>query len=163
MDAVADAAGKETDKPPFYYAEESQQNQFLCEACGSFNDILGKFGYCSVCGTRNDLQELDQTCDVIMCVSIYEGFGMPIVGGQAVGRPVVTSNISSMPEVGGKGACYVNPFSVESIRKGVDRVLSDSAYRGELVSRGRENCKRFSAESICRQYMDVYERVAAHA
>ena len=41
MDAVADAAGKETDKPPFYYAEESQQNQFLCEACGSFNDILG--------------------------------------------------------------------------------------------------------------------------
>ena len=58
MDAVADAAGKETDKPPFYYAEESQQNQFLCEACGSFNDILGKFGYCSVCGARNDLQEL---------------------------------------------------------------------------------------------------------
>ena len=58
MDAVADAVGKETDKPPFYYAEESQQNQFLCDACGSFNDILGKFGYCSVCGTRNDIQEL---------------------------------------------------------------------------------------------------------
>ena len=58
MDAVADAIGKKTDKPPFYYSEESQQNQFLCEACGSFNDILGKFGYCSVCGTRNDLREL---------------------------------------------------------------------------------------------------------
>ena len=60
MDAVADAAGKVTQKPPFYYAETSQQNRFSCEACGSFNDILGLFGYCSVCGTRNDLQELSE-------------------------------------------------------------------------------------------------------
>jgi len=58
MDAVADAVGKNTNKPPFYYAEESQQNKFTCNACGAFNDILGRFGYCSVCGTRNDLQEL---------------------------------------------------------------------------------------------------------
>ena len=58
MDAVADAVGKNADKPPFYYAEVSQQNKFTCNACGAFNDILGRFGYCSVCGTRNDLQEL---------------------------------------------------------------------------------------------------------
>jgi hypothetical protein len=59
MDAVADAAGKNVEKPPFYYAEESQQKRFTCTACGSFNDILGKFCYCSVCGTRNDLHELE--------------------------------------------------------------------------------------------------------
>jgi hypothetical protein len=58
MDTVADAVGKDAEKPPFYYAEESQQNKFTCDACGGFNDILGKFGYCSACGTRNDLQEL---------------------------------------------------------------------------------------------------------
>ena len=58
MDAVADAVGKNTEKPPFYYAEESQQNNFACSACGGLNDILGTFGYCSVCATRNDLQEL---------------------------------------------------------------------------------------------------------
>ncbi len=58
MDAVADAIGKNAEKPPFYYTEESQQNKFTCNACGAFNDILGRFGYCSVCGTRNDLQEL---------------------------------------------------------------------------------------------------------
>jgi hypothetical protein len=58
MDVVADAVGQKTDKPPFYYAEVSQQNKFTCTACGAFNDILGRFGYCSVCGTRNDLQEL---------------------------------------------------------------------------------------------------------
>lgn len=66
MDAVADASGKNTEKPPFYYAEETQQNRFTCDACGAFNDILGSFGYCSVCGTRNDLQELsDKTISLI--------------------------------------------------------------------------------------------------
>jgi len=59
MDAVADAADAAiTEKPAFYYAELSQQNRFTCKACGGFNDILGTFGYCTVCGTRNDLQEL---------------------------------------------------------------------------------------------------------
>jgi hypothetical protein len=57
LDAVAEAVGK-SDKPPFYYAEETQQNKFNCEACGTFNDILETFGYCSRCGTRNDLQQL---------------------------------------------------------------------------------------------------------
>jgi hypothetical protein len=59
MDAVADAAGKDIEKPPFYYAEESQQNKFTCGACGEFNDILGRFGYCNACGTRNDLREFE--------------------------------------------------------------------------------------------------------
>jgi hypothetical protein len=58
MDAVADAAGKDIEKPPFYYAEESLQNKFTCTECGELNDILGRFGYCSVCGTWNGLQEL---------------------------------------------------------------------------------------------------------
>lgn len=61
MDAVAEAAGKGAEKPPFYYAEESQQNKFNCHACGEFNDILGTFGYCSICGTRNDLQEFERS------------------------------------------------------------------------------------------------------
>jgi hypothetical protein len=60
MDAVADASGNNVEKPPFYYAEESQQNKFKCNACGSYNDILGVFGYCSRCGTRNDFQELSE-------------------------------------------------------------------------------------------------------
>jgi hypothetical protein len=60
MDAVADAAGSSSPKPAFYYSEQSQQNRFTCRACDGFNDILGHFGYCSVCGTRNDLQELTE-------------------------------------------------------------------------------------------------------
>jgi len=59
MDAVADAVGKEGDKPSFYVSEQSQQNKFTCKACDEFNDILGRFGYCSLCGTRNDLADFE--------------------------------------------------------------------------------------------------------
>jgi hypothetical protein len=59
MDAVADAIGQEGDKPAFYVSEESQQRKFTCVACEEFNDILGRFGYCSSCGTRNDLAEFE--------------------------------------------------------------------------------------------------------
>lgn len=62
MDEVADAAGKDAaDKPAFYIAEESQQHKFKCRVCDEFNDILGRFGYCSLCGTRNDLVEFEDT------------------------------------------------------------------------------------------------------
>ena len=55
MDEVAKAIGNASEKPKFYYAEESQQTRFVCSECGGWNDILGNFGHCSSCGTRNDL------------------------------------------------------------------------------------------------------------
>jgi hypothetical protein len=59
MDIVADAVGKESEKPAFYVSEQSQQRKFTCGACEEFNDILGRFGYCSLCGTRNDLADFE--------------------------------------------------------------------------------------------------------
>ena len=59
MDTVADAACQGAEKPAFYISEESQQRKFSCVACNEFNDILGRFGYCSQCGTRNDLAEFE--------------------------------------------------------------------------------------------------------
>ncbi|MEQ1775126.1 MAG: hypothetical protein ABL891_15220 [Burkholderiales bacterium] len=59
MDEVADAIGKDGEKPAFYVSEKSQQRKFKCTACDEFNDILGRFGYCSSCGTRNDLQDFE--------------------------------------------------------------------------------------------------------
>ena len=58
MDVVVDAVNKGNTKPEFYYAGESQQNKFQCSICDTFNDILGRYGYCSHCGTHNGLQEL---------------------------------------------------------------------------------------------------------
>ena len=66
-------------------------------------------------------------------VSTYEGFGLPILESQATGRPVVTSNVSSMPEVAGDAACLVNPYDADSIREGILRVINDDAYRKDLM------------------------------
>ena len=60
MDEVADATGKDGEKPRFYISDESQQCKFTCEACGEFNDILGRHGYCSLCLTRNDLSDFEK-------------------------------------------------------------------------------------------------------
>ena len=65
MDQVADSVQQKTEKPSFYYAEEKQQNTYRCEACGDINDILGRFGYCSCCGTRNDFQLFKEIIEAI--------------------------------------------------------------------------------------------------
>ncbi|WP_281993240.1 hypothetical protein [Sulfitobacter geojensis] len=65
MDAVASAACTDSEKPKFYYAEETQQHQFRCDKCGCFNDVLGRVCYCSGCGTRNDLEMLKEDISMI--------------------------------------------------------------------------------------------------
>jgi glycosyltransferase involved in cell wall biosynthesis len=97
--------------------------------------------------------------DMIVFASTSEGFGLPIIEAQATGRPVVTSNISSMPEVAGLGACLVDPFDPGSIRNGIERVIQDAAYREELITQGFLNVERFRAREISRQYADLYAQL----
>ncbi|MGI6245944.1 MAG: glycosyltransferase family 4 protein [Pseudochelatococcus sp.] len=101
--------------------------------------------------------------DMLLFASTYEGFGLPIVEAQAVGRPVVTSNLSAMPEVAGEAACLVNPFDVTSIRAGVQRLVNDAAYRNDLIARGLENAKRFRASQVAARYAALYRGVAEGA
>ena len=65
MDNIVDQVSKGICKPEFYYAEESQQNKFNCEVCGSYNDILGRYGFCSKCGKHNGLKELKDELEKI--------------------------------------------------------------------------------------------------
>ena len=100
-------------------------------------------------------------CDLLLFASTYEGFGLPIVEAQKVGRPVVTSNAWSMPEVAGDAACLVDPLDVQSIRNGVLRVISDAGYRESLVSQGFKNVIRFSASVIAEEHAALYREIAA--
>lgn len=98
-------------------------------------------------------------CDMLCFASTYEGFGMPIVEAQAVGRPVVTSNIEPMRSVSGEAACLVDPLSVESIHTGIIRVIQDDLYREELINNGQYNCKKYRNEAIAKEYISIYQKV----
>ncbi len=100
-----------------------------------------------------------QACDLLLFASTEEGFGMPILEAQAVGRPVVTSNCSSMPEVAGAGACLVDPLDSQAIRAGLLRVLNHPDYRDQLVQAGFKNARRFQPAAIARRYAQVYQTV----
>jgi glycosyltransferase involved in cell wall biosynthesis len=102
-------------------------------------------------------------CDIVVFVSTYEGFGMPIIEANATGRPVVTSNIGPMPEVAGSAACLVDPFDAHSIREGILRIIGDADYRNELIARGFENVKRFQPDVVAAQYATLYREVFARS
>jgi glycosyltransferase involved in cell wall biosynthesis len=101
--------------------------------------------------------------DLVVFASTYEGFGLPIVEANAVGRPVVTSRACSMPEVAGDAACLVEPYSVESIRSGLLKVVHDAPYRAALIAAGFRNAERFRVDQVSESYAELYRKVAAAA
>ena len=95
-------------------------------------------------------------CDMVSFVSWYEGFGMPIIEAQAVGRPVLTSDISPMKEVSGGAAVLADPYNVESIRKGFLSIIGDSELRKILIADGLKNVALYSPEYVANEYLKIY-------
>jgi len=93
---------------------------------------------------------------VFVFPSLYEGFGLPPLEAMAHGTPVITSNISSLPEVVGNAAVLVNPENVFEIMRALHRVLTDRALRDRMKERGYQQAARFSWEISVRRVLDVY-------
>lgn len=109
--------------------------------------------------TDREIVEAYQKCDVLIFASTYEGFGLPIVEANAVGRVVITSNLLSMPEVAGAAACLTDPFDPADIRAALVRVSTDSPYRDALIAAGFENVKRFTPNAIAKKYVELYQEL----
>ena len=97
---------------------------------------------------------------VFVFPSLYEGFGLPPLEAMASGTPVVTSNVSSLPEVAGAAAVLVDPYSPESIADGIHRVLSDGTLRAALRERGPRRAQQFSWAQSVGRIRDIYAEVA---
>jgi glycosyltransferase involved in cell wall biosynthesis len=96
---------------------------------------------------------------VFVFPSLYEGFGLPPLEAMASGTPVITSNVSSLPEVVGDAALLVDPLQPEAIADAMRRVLTDSTLRADLRDRGLARARQFSWERSIRRVRDIYGEV----
>lgn len=122
-------------------------------------DALNKSGihYTNSFDLNNDeiIQEYI-LCDIVNFPSYYEGFGMPILEGQAVGRVVVTSNLSPMKDIANGSCIIVDPFNLESMKQGYIEAINNNEY---YVLKGLDNVKRFAINAIADKYFELYHTI----
>jgi glycosyltransferase involved in cell wall biosynthesis len=108
-------------------------------------------------GSELDVAYMD--ADAVAYVSLYEGFGLPVVEAMGMGAPVVASNTSAIPEVAGDAAILVDPTDEGAIAVGLRRVLTDHALADDLRRRGKERAASYTWAATARATLDVYRRV----
>jgi len=108
----------------------------------------------------DDLVMLLNGAKAFVFPSLYEGFGLVVLEALSCGCPVVTSNLSSLPEVVGGAGILVDPYSVEDIARGINKVLQlDEAQRHNLIERGLKQAQKFTWEKTARETIEVWEKV----
>jgi glycosyltransferase involved in cell wall biosynthesis len=106
----------------------------------------------------SDLSALYAGAAFLAYPSLLEGFGLPILEAMSAGCPVLTSNLSSMPEIGGEAALYVDPLDIESIACGMKRLAGDVVLRADLARRGYNKTKEFTWQKTARGMLEIYGR-----
>lgn len=112
---------------------------------------------------NNTLTKIYNAADILVSPSLYEGFGMTLLEAMACGTPVITSNVTSLPEVAGDAGIIVNPTDVEAIVEVVCRLQNDDAYRKLLIDKGLERVKLFTWENTAEQVAQGYEKLVQQA
>src|SRR5918912_4264859 len=108
---------------------------------------------------EQDKAPLYSAATVFPFPSLYEGFGMPVLEAMACGSPVVTSNVSALPEVAGDAGLLVNPYTPEAISEALLELLESAARRDDLSRRGLERARRFTWPQVAEQTVRVYKQI----
>lgn len=111
--------------------------------------------------TDEDLPAFYKNAECFVLPSLYEGFGLPILEAMTYGCPVLTSDISSLPEAGGDAAVYFDPKDTLDIAGKIEKVLSDDKLRDKMIKEGFEQLKKFSWEKSARQVLKALEETAS--
>lgn len=104
----------------------------------------------------NELDALYQGAHGLVFPSLYEGFGLPVLEAMSHGTPVITSNVSALPEVAGDAALLVDPTSVDEISRSMISLLENSSLRAELSKKGLARCEEFSWNKTAEKTLNVY-------
>lgn len=105
------------------------------------------------------LLQIYNAADVLLAPSLYEGFGLTVLEAMASGTPVITANVSSLPEVTGDAAILVDPLDVEAIVEAVCQLRQDPAYRTAQSNRGLDRAKQFTWEESAKRTAQIYEKL----
>lgn len=108
---------------------------------------------------KNALLKIYNAADALLAPSIYEGFGLTILEAMACGTPVISSNVSSIPEVAGDAAILVEPLDVEAIAEAIYKLQSNIEYQQSLIQKGLERAKQFTWEESTKKNIDIYENL----
>ncbi len=106
-----------------------------------------------------DLPSLYKNAICFCLPSLYEGFGLPVLEAMKNGCPVVISNVSSLPEVGGDAVLYVNPQDTDDIAKNLRLIINDEGLRKDMIKKGYQQVKKFSWEKTAKQTLEVLEKL----
>ena len=107
--------------------------------------------------SNDELRTLYSGARGFLFPSLHEGFGIPILEAQACGCPVITANTTACPEVAGDSAVLVDPYDVEAIADGIERILNNSQLREDLILKGSKNIKRYSWEKTAELTENAYK------
>jgi alpha-1,3-rhamnosyl/mannosyltransferase len=129
----------------------------IMETLAKHADSVRQLGYVE----DDDLPALYRCADLFVYPSLHEGFGLPVLEALGCGTAVITSAVSSMPEVGGEAARYVNPRDVIDIRRVLQELLEDDVARAELAARGPAQAARFSWRRTAEETLEAIEAGAA--
>ncbi|MDO8269287.1 MAG: glycosyltransferase family 1 protein [Candidatus Levybacteria bacterium] len=109
----------------------------------------------------HDLPQFYRKAEVFVLPSLYEGFGLPVLEAMRYGCPVITSNISSLPEAGGDAALYVDPENTQEIADKISEVLKDNTLRQSMIDKGNIHYKKFTWEKAASEVLAAVEKVVS--
>jgi len=107
----------------------------------------------------SSLIELYNIIDLLVFPSFYEGFGFPVLEAMACGCPVICSNTTSLPEVGGNASYYINPYYKDELEKGIKKVLENPELRKKMIKKGLKQAKKFSWEKTANHVIKIYQNI----
>jgi glycosyltransferase involved in cell wall biosynthesis len=109
--------------------------------------------------SENDLHELYQLANLSVYISFFEGFGLPVLESMASGCPVITSNVSCLPETAGGAAILCAPNDSDELRKHIKSIVENEKLRNELVAKGKERAKLFHPEHFAEKMISLYNEI----
>ncbi|MBD3843097.1 MAG: glycosyltransferase family 4 protein, partial [Campylobacterales bacterium] len=109
--------------------------------------------------SNEELVKIYNQSKIFLFPSFYEGFGLPVLEAISCGTPVICSNVSSLPEVGGDAVIYCNPYDVDDIKNKIELVLNDENLQTEMIQKGLNRSKLFSWEKSAQGHIKIFKEL----